>query len=168
MTLRQFAALALMLVVAGPLLRPDPALAQKVREIRLTERHIEGFIAAMKDVSAMTEKMPANASDPGAELERLAKKHGFGNFNEYDETAETIAHIAAGIDPTTKVYTDSRTQRLREIAEVKADKTIPPEEKKQQINELEESLKAAAPLLYPENVALVRKHFARLEAVLLQ
>ena len=141
------------------------------KQIKLTEKQIDGFIAAQKDMESIAEKLQGAVSekpDPKmqAELESIAKKHGFTNFGEYDDVAATVSNIMAGIDPLTKVFSDPRIAINKEIEEVKTDKSIPEAEKKQMLEELNEALKAAQPIQYPTNIELVTKYFDKLDAVL--
>lgn len=158
------AALALMQGVGG-------AAAQGIKQIQLNEKQVEGFIAAQKEMAAVTEKMQgANANKPDpkiqAELEALAKKYGFASFAEYDDVAANISMIFAGIDPQTKKFTEPREAILKEIAELKADKKMSAKEKKQQLDELNEALKNAEPVKFRDNIALVTKYADKLDAVL--
>jgi hypothetical protein len=147
------------------------AAAQMVNQIKLTEKQIEGFISAQKDMAAVSEKMQGTASDKPdpkiqAELEAIAKKHGFKDFADYDDVAANISMIMAGIDPQSKTFMESATAIKKEIEEIQADKSIPEKEKKQMLEELNEALKTAAPIQHPGNVDLVKKHFDKIEAVL--
>ena len=158
------AALALMQTAGG-------AMAQAIKQIPLTEKHVLGFIDAQKDMAAVTEKMQGNTSDKPdpkiqAELEAVAKKYGFTSFAEYDDVAANISIIMAGIDPETKKFTEPREAILKEIEEVKNDKSIPAKEKKQMLEELNEALKTAEPIKFRDNIALVTKHYDKIEAVL--
>jgi hypothetical protein len=141
------------------------------KQVQLTEKQVEGFIAAQKDMESVAEKMQGGVTDKPdpkiqAELENIAKQHGFANFAEYDDVAATISNIMAGIDPLTKVFTDPRVAINKEIEEVKADKSIPDSEKKQMLDELNEALKAAQPIQHQGNIELVTKYFDKLDAVL--
>ena len=91
------------------------------------------------------------------EFETIAKKHGFKNFEEYDDVAASISSIMAGIDPETKKFTDARVAIQAEMEEVTADPTIPAAEKKKMLDELNEALKTAASVEYPSNTDLVLK-----------
>jgi hypothetical protein len=62
----------------------------------------------------------------------------------------------SGIDPQTKKFTEPPEQIKKEIAALKADKTIPEGQKKQDLVELEAALKIAKPIQFKENIALVR------------
>ena len=159
-----FAAIALMHVAGS-------VSAQDVKQVKLTEKQIEAFIAAQKDMEAISEKLQGGVSekpDPKiqVELENIAKKHGFANFGEYDDVAATISLVMAGIDPATKAFSDPRIAINKEIEEVKADKTIPDNEKKQMLEELTQALKSAQAIQHPSNIELVTKYFDKLDAVL--
>ncbi len=150
---------------------PQAAQAQSVKQIKLTDKQIEGFISAQKDMAAVAEKMqsaPSDKPDPKiqAELETIAKKYGFGNFSEYDDVAANISMVMAGIDPQSKAFTEPQVAIQKEIEEVKGDKSIPEKEKKQMLDELNEALKSAAPIQNPGNVDLIKKYYDKIDAVL--
>ena len=147
------------------------AAAQSVKQIKLSEKQVEGFIAAQKDMAAVTEQMQGGNGDKPdpkvqAELENVAKKHGFANFAEYDEVAANISMVMAGIDPQSKVFTDPKVAIQKEIDEVTADSSIPEKEKKQMLDELNEALKTAQPIQNPGNIELVKKYYEKIDAVL--
>jgi hypothetical protein len=140
-------------------------------QVKLTEKHVEGFIAAQKDMSVVVEKMQGAASrSPNpryeAELEAVTKKYGFKNFAEYEAVAANISMVMAAIDPQTKAFTDPQSAIRKEIEDVSADKTIPDNEKKQLLEELNEALKAAQPIQFPGNVELVKKYYDKIDAAL--
>jgi hypothetical protein len=142
-----------------------------VKQIKLSDKQIEGFISAQKDMAAVAEKMqgsPSDKPDPKvqAELETIAKKHGFSNFGEYDDVAANISMVMAGIDPQTKAFTEPQAAIKKEIEEVQADKSIPEKEKKQMLDELNEALKTAQPIQNPGNIELVKKYWDKIDAVL--
>ena len=118
------------------------AAQNAVKQIKLTDQQIEGFINAQKDMSAVAEKMQSNSDKPDpkvqAELESIAKKHGFASFEEYDDVAANISMVMAGIDPQSKAFTEPKVAIQKEIEEVKNDKSIPEKEKKQMLDELGE------------------------------
>ena len=148
-----FAAVAL-ICLAGAAAAQAP-----VKQIRLTEKQVQGFIAAQKDMAAVVEKMQA-------ELETISKKHGFKDFAEYDDVANNIMMVMGGIDPQTKQYIDPQTAIKKEMAEVKADKTLPEKDKQDLLKELEEALKTAQPIQFPSNVELVKKYYDKIDAAL--
>src|SRR5215813_14537278 len=155
----QFAGAAM----AQPGGRPD------VKQIQLTEKQVQGVVAAQKDISAVLEKIqgpPPDELPPPilAELDAAAKKHGFKDFNDYDEVLGNITMVMTGIDPKTKAFTDPAAAIQKEIADVTADKTIPAQDKKQMLEELNEALKSAQPIQFPGNIELVKKYYDKIEA----
>ena len=101
-----------------------------------------------------------------AELEAAAKKHGFKDFNDYDEVTANITMVMTGIDSKTKVFTEPAIAIKEEIQEVTANKALPAEEKKQMLEELNEALKSAQPIQFPSNIELVKKHYDKIDAAL--
>ena len=160
---------ALVAVALAPL--SSVALAQgAVKQIPLSDKHIEGFINAQKDMAQVAEKMQGNSDKPDpkvqAELESISKKHGFASFQEYDDVAANISMVMAGIDPQSRAFTEPKVAIQKEIDEVKGDTTIPEKEKKQMLEELAEALKSAQPIQHPANVELVKKYWEKIDAVL--
>jgi hypothetical protein len=158
---------ALMAVIAVLLLQvpavgqPEPGNAQ----IRLTEGHIESYLAAVGEVAALVKIYENKKDSEGREkLEKVATKHGFKNFNEYDDVDANIVLVLLGVDPRTKIYTDPAKEIKEEIARAKADKSIPPREKKQMLDDLNSALKGVVPVRYPTNIALVLRHYDRIDA----
>jgi hypothetical protein len=157
--------------VAGVSLVVTSALAQDVKQIKLTEKQVQSFIAAQKDVGPILEKIQGATTDQldpklQAQLEAAVKKNGFKDMAEYDDVAANISMVMAGIDPQTKAFTDPQTAIKKEIADVTADKTMSAEEKKQVLEELNEALKAAQPIQFPSNIDLVKKYYDQLETAL--
>jgi hypothetical protein len=74
--------------------------------------------------------------------------------------------VMGGIDPQTKQYIDPQTAIKKEMAEVKADKTLPEKDKTDLLKELEEALKTAQPIQFPSNVELVKKYYDKIDAAL--
>ena len=143
----------------------------EVKQIQLTEKQVQGVIAAQKDVSAILEKIqgpPPDDLPPPilAELDAAAKKHGFKDFNDYDEVLGNITLVMTGIDPKTKAFTEPAAAIKQEIADVTANKTIPAEEKKQMLEELNEALDSAQPIQFPGNIELVKKYYDKIDAAL--
>jgi len=163
---------AVILVHASGAATAQPiGMAPAVKQIKLTEKQIEGFIAAQKDMSSILEKVQGAASDQlppklQGELEAAAKKHGFKDFAEYDEVVGNIMMVMAGIDPKTKTFTEPAIAIKQEIAEVTANQSMPAQDKKQMLDELNEALKSAEPIQFPSNIELVKKHYDKIDAAL--
>jgi len=141
-----------------------------VMQIKLTEKHVEGFIAAQKDMSVVVEKMMpgavfSNSADARyeAELKTITKKHGFKNIAEYEAVAASISLVMAAIDSQTKVFTDSPTAIRQELEDVTAAKNIPKSEKKKLLRSLTLALRAARPIQFPTNVELVQKYYDKID-----
>ncbi len=142
-----------------------------IQQVKLTDKMIEGFLAAQKDMAKVAEKMQGTASDKPdpkiqGELEGIAKQHGFKDFADYDDVAANISMVMAGIDPQTGQFTDPVVAIEKEIEVVKVDKSLQEKDKKQMLDELAEALKVTQPIKFPENVELVRKHREKIDAVL--
>ena len=130
--------------------------AQEMKQIKLTEKYIQGFIAAAKDMANLSDD--ANPDQP----EAIAKRNGFASLAEYEDVGMNISIIMSGIDPQTKKFTEPPEQIRKQIAAVKADKSVPEGEKKDTLEEFEAALKTARPVQFKENIALVLKYFDRL------
>ncbi|MEZ5853721.1 MAG: hypothetical protein R3D67_02850 [Hyphomicrobiaceae bacterium] len=160
------------LTLAGPASAQAPAGGeQPFNQIKLTEAHIKGFIGAQKEMATLAQKQggqPSDKPDPKiqAELDAIAKRHGFQDFVAFDDVAFNISMVMGGLDPQSGTFTDPIASIKKEIAEITADKTIPEKDKKQMLDELAEALKHTPPLQYPENVDIVKKHQAEIEKVL--
>lgn len=152
--------------------QPAPPNAQgDFKQVKLTGKLVESFIAAQQEISAYAEKNQATASDKPdpkvqADLDAISKKHGFADFAEFDDVAFNISLVMGGLDPQSGKFTDPVTALKQEIEDVKKDKSIAEKDRKQMLEELNEALKNTPPLQYPENVEVVRKYREEIEKVL--
>ncbi len=139
------------------------AIAQEVKQIKLTEKRIQGFMAASKDIAKLYDGADADKPDPKLEAQAgaIAKKSGFASLAEYEDVSMNIAMIIYGIDPQKK-FTEPPEQIKKEIAALKGDKSVPESEKKEGLAQLEAALKDAKPVQFKENIALVLKYFDQL------
>ena len=149
---------------------PPAAEAPTVKQIALTEKQIEGVLAASKDVDAITDKIPDNAKpDPkvDAQLEAAAKKNGFASYDEYNTVVDNISLVLGGFDPATKKYVGADTVLKAQIAQVQADKKMPAKDKKAALADLNEALKSPPPAIENKgNIDLVAKYYDKLAEVL--
>ena len=162
-TRRGFLGVLFPALLALALFDTGAATAQEVKQIKLTDKHIQGFIAAYEDIAKLYDG--ANPEpDPRAEAQAaaVAKKNGFASLDEYDDASMNIAMIMSGIDPQTKKFTEPPEQIKKEIAALKADKSVPEAEKREGLAQLEAALKIAKPIQFKENIALVLKYFDKL------
>jgi hypothetical protein len=145
------------------------ATAQEAKQIKLTEKHIQGVMAAHKDMAKLYDGANSDKSDDPkveAQAEAVAKKNGFASLAEYDDAWMNILMIMSGIDPQTKKFTEPPEQIKKEIAALKADKTVPEAENKEDLAELEAALRTAKPIQFKENIALVLKYFDQLAPIM--
>jgi hypothetical protein len=155
-------------LLAFALIGPDAATAQGVKQIKLTEKHIQGFMAAYEDIAKVYDGAESDKPDPKVEAQAaaVAKKHGFSSLAQYDDVSMNITMIMSGIDPQTKKFTEPPEQIKKEIAALKADKSVPEAEKKEGLTQLEAALKNARPIQSKENITLVLKYFDQLVPIM--
>ena len=136
-----------------------------LKQIKLSEKHLDSFIASHKDIAELLEKLPAETSETAAQgqIDAIAKKHGFKDHNEYNEVASNIDLVMSCIDPKTREFTEPPVLLKKELDDVMADKSMPEQDRKQWIEELTERVKSAQPILHPSNVELVKKYYDKLE-----
>jgi len=145
---------------------PPPAQPPAVKQMALTDKQIEGVLTAQKDMDAITEKLPDNVKpDPRitAQLEGVAKKNGFAGYDEYNNVIDNISIVLAGFDPATKKYVGADAVIKAQMAQVQADRKMPPKDKKQALADLNEALKSPAPPIENKgNIDLVAKYYDKL------
>jgi hypothetical protein len=137
-----------------------------LKQIPLTDKQIEGVLAAQKDMNAITDKLPENAKpDPKviAQLEAIAKKNGFAGYDEYNNVIDNVSLVLGGFDPATKKYVGSDAVLKAQIAEVQADKKMSAKDKKEALADLNEAIKSPAPPVENKgNIDLVTKYYDKL------
>jgi hypothetical protein len=151
-------------LIALALFDTGAAIAQEVKQIKLTEKRIQGFMAAFEDIAKLYDGADPDKPDPKveAQAEAIAKQSGFASLAEYEDVSMNIAMIMYGIDPRTKKFTEPPEQIKKEIAALKGDKSVPEAEKREGLAQLEAALKDAKPVQFKENIALVLKYFDQL------
>jgi len=151
----------------------EPEQAQDVlKQIALTDKQMEGVIAAKPDIDAIMAKLPQDTEKPDpkvmARLEGAAKKHGFANYDEYETVILNINLVMDGFDPEAKKYVGSEAMLKRQIEEVKADKKMSAQDKKEALEELNEALQSITPVQIPGNVQVVTKFYDKLAPLMPQ
>src|SRR5437016_12760744 len=146
------------------LLDNGAATAQEVKQIKLTEKHIQGFMAAYDDIAKLYYGANPDKRDPKVDAQAavIAKKNGFASLAQYEDVSTNITMIMSGIDPQTKKFAEPPEQIKNEIAALKVDKSVPEAEKKQGLAQLEAALKVAKPIQFKENIALALKYYDQL------
>ncbi len=149
----------------------EPA-PQPLKQIALTDKQVEGVLAAQKDLDAITDKLPQDAPpkpDPKvtAQLDDVAKKNGFANYGEYNDVVENVMMVLGGFDPKTKDYVVPEAVIKQQIAAVQADKKIPAKDKKAALDELNGALKQPLPAVENKgNIDVVTKYYDKLTAAM--
>ncbi|MCK1718302.1 hypothetical protein [Bradyrhizobium sp. 141] len=155
---------------AAPSPQAAPAQQPALKQIALTDKQLDGVLAAQKDMDAITEKLPEDTAPDQkvvAQLEEVAKKHGFAGYDDYNNVVDNISLVIGGFDPATKKYVGVDAVIKAQIAQIQADKKMPAKDKKEALDELNEALKTPAPAVENKgNIDLVGKYYDKLVAAL--
>jgi hypothetical protein len=147
-----------------------PAQAPALKQLALTDKQLDGVLAAQKDMDAITEKLPENTAPDAkviGQLDGVAKKYGFAGYDDYNNVVDNISLVLGGFDPATKKYVGPEAVIKAQIAQVQADKKMPAKDKKEALDELNEALKTPAPQIENKgNIDLVGKYYDKLVAAL--
>ena len=145
---------------------PTQQQAPTLKQIALTDKQLDGVLAAQKDVDAITEKLPENAAPDQkviAQLDGVAKKNGFSSYDDYNNVVDNISLVLGGFDPATKKYVGAEAVIKAQIAQVQADDKMPAKDKKAALADLNDALKAPAPAVENKgNIDLVGKYYDKL------
>lgn len=149
---------------------PSPANPPEIKQVRLTEKHVTGFLGAQKDLVAITAKLEA-AGDTiddklQKELDDIGRKHAFKDFSDFEEIRANVMMVLAGIDPDNGEYSDPIELIKKDIEAIKADKTLSVEDRKAQLEEMNDALKEMQPLKFKENIDIVKKYAKQIDDVL--
>jgi len=154
----------------APAQQAAPAQTPTLKQIALTDKQLDGVLAAQKDMDAITAKLPENTAPDAkvmAQLDGVAKKLGFASYDDYNNVVDNISLVLGGFDPTTKKYVGNDAVIKTQIAQVEADKKMPAKDKKEALDELNEALKTPAPAIENKaNIDLVGKYYDKLVAAL--
>jgi hypothetical protein len=150
---------------------PPPQAQQPpaIKQIALTDKQIEGVLAAQKEMDAITDKLPDDAKpDPkiDAQLDGVAKKNGFASYDDYNNVVDNISLVLGGFDSATKKYVGAEAVLKGQIAQVQADKKMSAKDKKETLADLNEALKQPSPAIENKgNIDLVTKYYDKLAEV---
>lgn len=149
-----------------------PPADAPVKQIALTEKQIEGVLAAQKDMEALDDKLPDDPnmkpdSKVAADLEAISKKSGFASYAEYNNVMDNISLVLGGFDPATKKYVGAEAVLKQQIAAVQADTKMPAKEKKQAVDDMNAALQTPVPVVENQgNIDLVAKYYDKLVGAL--
>jgi len=149
---------------------PQPAEPEEmeIEQIELTQTQIDAFIATEKEIAPITAKLKGNAQPSKqimSQMETIAKKNGFKDFDEFGDVGTNIGMVFGGIEPLSKQYNPEELIR-RQIAAVQADKKIPAKQKQQILKDLQQASTSVPKLKYPANAELVVKNYDRLQPLM--
>lgn len=142
-----------------------------LKQMALTEKQIQGVLAAEKDMDALTDNLPDGATDKPdpklqAKLDAVAKKYGFTDYGNYSDVIDNIGLVVSGIDPKTKAFRQPPEVLKAQIAAMQADTKMAPKNKQAALAEMNEALKTTPTVQFPENVPLVTKYYDKLSVML--
>ncbi len=152
--------------------KQSDASQQAPNQIALTEKQIDGVLAAKSEIEAILSKLPQGNEQPNpkvmAQLDGVAKKHGFAGYTEYSDVTDNIGLVMEGFDPQTKKFVGQEVVLKQEIAQVQADKKMAANDKKEALGQLNEELKSITPLKFPDNVQVIAKYYDKLSEAMSQ
>lgn len=145
---------------------PAQDQAPPIKQIALTDKQIDGAIAAAKEMDPITAKLSQDAKPDAkvvAQLEAIAKKNGFASYDDYNSVVDNISLVLGGFDPQTKKYIGPEAVVKAQIAQVQADKKMSAKDKKDALADLNEALKSPPPAVENKgNIDLVTKSYDKL------
>jgi hypothetical protein len=155
---------------AAPAAPPPQQEAPAIKQMALTEKQVQGVLAAQKDIDAITDKIPDNAKpDPkvDAQLDAVAKKNGFASYDEYNTVVDNISLVLGGFDPATKKFVGAEAVLKAQVAQVEADKKMSAKDKKDALADINEALKSPPPAIENKgNIDLVARYYDKLASLL--
>jgi hypothetical protein len=158
----------------GALAQPKPAPSSQMAPAQpappplkqMTDKQIDGVLAAQKDMDAITQKLPPNAAPSPkviAQLDAVAKKNGFASYDSYNDVVENVTLVLSGFDPVSKKYVGFEAATKAQIAQVQANKQMSAKDKKDALAELNDALKSPPPAIENKgNIDLVAKNYDKL------
>jgi hypothetical protein len=124
----------------------------------------------VKEMEPITEKLPEGGKpDPKiiAQLDDVARKHGFASYDDYNNVVDNISVVIAGFDPVSKKYVGPEAVIKAQIAQVQVDKKMPAKDKKEVLADLNAALKSPEPAIeHKGNIDLVAKYYDKLAEAL--
>ncbi|MEM9359737.1 MAG: hypothetical protein AAGB04_26425 [Pseudomonadota bacterium] len=161
--------LSVIILALGSMAVVNASQAQEAafKQMKLSEAQIQNYLKAQGELNQQFEKIEKAGEQPDEKLvqglEEIAKKFGFGSYDELDAVMSNISFVLSGFDQESGEFSEPVEAMKQEIAALKSDKTMPEKERKALIQELEEAVKNTPTVEHKENVALVKKHFKALD-----
>src|SRR6266481_3557624 len=91
-TRRGFLGVLFSALLALGLFDPGAATAQEVKQIKLTEKNVQGFMAAYDDIAKLYDGANADKPDPKVDAQAavVAKKNGFASLAQYEDVSTNM------------------------------------------------------------------------------
>ena len=150
----------------GPAQAPAqvPADEPQPKQVKLSQKTIDQLIATQKQIrDAESKQKVIDPKSAEAKVETVAKANGFASMSDFADASYSVGLVLAGTDPDSGAYVGPQAALKKQIDEVKADKKMPPNEKKEALDELNDAMKSATtekPL--PGNIDLVKANAEKL------
>ena len=138
--------IAVAMAVALAQFSGDAAAQGASNQVQLTDKQIDGFIAAQKDMAAVVEKMQSNADKPipsSRPSSSASPRRTASPATRSMTTSSPHRLVMAGIDPQSKAFTEPKAVIVKDIEEVKNDKVDPREGEEADPRRPERALKSA-------------------------
>lgn len=147
--------------------------APQPKQVTLSQKSLDGLIAAQKEIRDIESKMPKDAKSMDAktegQIDAAIKNNGFATTDDFANASYSVGVVLAGMDPDSGKYIGAEAATKKQIADVQADKQMPPKEKKEALDELNESLKLVTAEKPPQgNIDLVTANVSKLNEGLKQ
>ena len=139
-----------------------------VKQIRLTERHIKGYLSAKKEINSITDNAGEGIDklSPAtiAKLDVVARKNGLADYDEYTQVGENLGLVSSGFDEVTKRYVGRDAVIKIRIARVKANKKMSADERQEALTDLNDQLQFDVPAVaYKGNIDLFVRYHDRID-----
>jgi hypothetical protein len=159
-----------LMIAAGVAQGPKGEPEQSFKQMKLSDKKVQAFIAAQKQLAPLATKLEAQGEkgDPALQkqVEQIAKSNGFASLEELGDVSSNISIVLAGLDPKTGQFTEPPELIKREMEQIKQDKQMSQKDKDEALAEMRQALKVATPLQFKENIAVVKKYQKELDDVL--
>lgn len=139
------------------------------KQVPLSQKTLDGLVNAQKQIRAVEAKATPskNTDEPDAKtegkIESIAKANGFASMSDFANASYSVGLVLAGMDPETKTYIGAQAALKKQVADVQADKKMPPKEKTEALAELKAAMADAPtekPL--PGNIDAVKANLDKL------
>jgi hypothetical protein len=137
-----------------------------VEQIPLTERQVQGAIAAAPGVKETTEAAQEGINElrpeTVAKLDAVAREHGLASYEEFLLVWNNLSLVGSGFDDMGRKYIGRAARTKLEIAKIKADTKMSAEDKRDALDALD--FESPAPR-FKANIDLFAKYYDRVRGL---